>query len=53
MEVNMVIQNSLSVLKDLSSIEDKIKVIEDRIKKDSLEIDMEDILLTVLNSQIN
>lgn len=49
----MVIQNSLLVLKELSSIEEKIKTLEERIKKEHLEINTEKILVTVLNSQIN
>ena len=48
----MIIQNSLSVLMELSSIEDKINLLEETIKAKNLEINTDELLISALNSQI-
>ena len=49
----MVIQNSLLLLKDLSRLETKIKSLEMKLKLENPQLDIEEILKTILINQIN
>lgn len=49
----MVIQNSLKLLKELSSLEEKIKNLETELAKENVDFSKEELLLSVLNHQVN
>lgn len=49
----MMIQNSLTLLSELTLIEDKICFLEEQIKNYDLKIDFEDLLLVVINNRFN
>lgn len=51
MEHDMVILNSIKLLSELSSIEEKIKSVQSKLREQKIDFDEEEVVVSVLNNR--